>query len=97
MVGFLLFDYDPEIPGWSLSRMMIGAQYQGRGYGTAAVKAFLQYIRDTMAIRELYSVWNWKTPWPPPCITVGVSVIWERWNTTLTGVHYIETQMKIEL
>ena len=54
MVGFLLFDYDPEIPGWSLSRMMIGAQYQGRGYGTAAVKAFLQYIRDTMAIRELY-------------------------------------------
>ncbi len=84
MVGFLLFDYDPEIPGWSLSRMMIGAQYQGRGYGTAAVKAFLQYIRDTMAIRELYLCVELETLWLPPCITSWGSVMWERWNTTLT-------------
>ena len=45
MVGFLLFDYDPEIPGWSLSRMMIGAQYQGRGYGSVALDRVLDYIK----------------------------------------------------
>ena len=24
MVGFVLFDYDPELPGWCMSRFMIG-------------------------------------------------------------------------
>ena len=97
MVGFLLFDYDPEIPGWSLSRMMIGAQYQGRGYGTAAVKAFLQYIRDTMAIRELCL-----------CVELENTVAAALYHKLgfrdvgtveydFDGVHYVETQMKIAL
>ena len=30
MVGFILYDYDEDIPGWSLSRFMIGKQYQGK-------------------------------------------------------------------
>ena len=33
MVGFILYDYDDQIPGWSMSRFMIGKQYQGKGYG----------------------------------------------------------------
>ena len=89
--------YDPEIPGWSLSRMMIGAQYQGRGYGTAAVKAFLQYIRDTMAIRELYL-----------CVELENTVAAALYHKLgfrdvgtveydFDGVHYAETRMKIAL
>ena len=30
MVGFILYDYDDQIPGWSMSRFMIGKQYQGK-------------------------------------------------------------------
>lgn len=44
MVGFLLYDYDETYPGWSLSRFMIGKQYQGKGYGKKAVLEFLDYF-----------------------------------------------------
>ena len=46
--------YDPEIPGWSMSRFMIGDQYQGKGYGKRALEAFLNYIKETLKIKELY-------------------------------------------
>ena len=42
MVGFILYDYDDQIPGWSMSRFMIGKQYQGKGYG----KRLMEYARD---------------------------------------------------
>ena len=54
MVGFLLFDYDPEIPEWSLSRFMIGQQYQGQGLGKEAVREFLHHQKEQMGIGELY-------------------------------------------
>ena len=28
MVGFVLYDYDDTFPGWSMSRFMIGKQFQ---------------------------------------------------------------------
>ena len=37
MVGFILYDFDDTIPGWSMSRFMIGKQYQAKGYGKQAV------------------------------------------------------------
>lgn len=46
MIGFLLYDYDESIPGWSLSRFMIDKAYQGRGYGKQAVLAFLDYFKE---------------------------------------------------
>ena len=54
MVGFVLFDYDPEIPGWCMSRFMIGAQYQGQGLGKEAVLRFLEFMREEMKVEELY-------------------------------------------
>lgn len=45
MVGFVLYDYDDTFPGWSMSRFMIGKQFQGRGYGKRAVAAFLEYFK----------------------------------------------------
>lgn len=54
MVGFVLFDYDPEIPGWCMSRFMIGAQYQGQGLGKEAVSRFLDDAKERMGLRELY-------------------------------------------
>lgn len=54
MVGFILYDYDETFPGWSMSRFMIGRQYQGRGYGKAAVSAFFSYIREKHHADRLY-------------------------------------------
>ena len=45
MVGFLLYDYDESFPGWSMSRFMIGKEYQGKGYGKKAVLVFLDYFK----------------------------------------------------
>ena len=54
MVGFVLFDYDSEIPGWCMNRFMIGAQYQGQGLGKEAVLRFLEFMKAEMKVGELY-------------------------------------------
>ena len=54
MVGFVLYDYDESFPGWSMSRFMIGRQYQGKGYGKKAVLEFLDYFKSKHDVDELY-------------------------------------------
>ncbi|MBR3841147.1 MAG: GNAT family N-acetyltransferase [Erysipelotrichales bacterium] len=54
MVGFILYDYDDTIPGWSMSRFMIGKQFQGKGYGKKAVVAFLEYFKDRHNAEKIY-------------------------------------------
>ena len=54
MVGFILYDYDEDIPGWSLSRFMIGKQYQGKGYGKKAVLEFLDYFKKKHNADKIY-------------------------------------------
>lgn len=54
MVGFVLYDYDDTFPGWSMSRFMIGKQFQGKGYGKRAVVAFLDYFKKKHNADKLY-------------------------------------------
>ena len=54
MVGFVLYDYDDSIPGWSMSRFMIGRQFQGKGYGKQAVKAFFTHMKQNHGAEKLY-------------------------------------------
>ena len=54
MVGFLLYDYDETFPGWSLSRFMIGKQFQRKGYGKQAVLKFLSYFKETHEADKLF-------------------------------------------
>lgn len=54
MVGFLLYDYDDTIPGWSLSRFMIGKQFQGNGYRKRSTLAFLDYFEKKHDADKLY-------------------------------------------
>ncbi len=55
LVGFLLFDYDLDISGWSLSRLMIDANYQGKGYGRAAIIEFTKFFKNTFGIHTLFA------------------------------------------
>ena len=51
---FELYDFDDTIPGWSMSRFMIGKQYQGKGYSKQAVVAFLDYFKKKHNADRLY-------------------------------------------
>ena len=53
-VGFILYDYDDQIPGWSMSRFMIGKQLQGKGYGKQAAIAFFAYFKTKHNADKLY-------------------------------------------
>jgi len=45
MVGFLMHALDPDDNGRWLYRLMIDRQHQGLGYGRAALRALLVYLR----------------------------------------------------
>lgn len=53
MVGFVLYDYDDTYPGWSMSRFMIGRQFQGNGYGKRAVREFLDSNKKYQSKSEI--------------------------------------------
>lgn len=44
MVGYVMVIYDYDVPEYDIWHMMIDAAEQGKGYGTAAMKAMLDYI-----------------------------------------------------
>lgn len=54
MGGFVLYDYDDTVRGWSMSRFMIGKQFQGKGYGKQAVIAFIDYFKKKHNADKLY-------------------------------------------
>lgn len=54
MIGFVLYDYDETFPGWSMSRFMIGKQYQGKGYGKKAVLEFIDYFKKKHNTDKIY-------------------------------------------
>ena len=53
MVGFVLYDYDDTFPGWSMSRFMIGKQYQGKGYGKMLIEFVANRYRDQYKILQV--------------------------------------------
>ena len=55
MIGFLLYDYDEELNGWSLSRFMIDIKYQNKGFGRKALEKFLEYFQSKFPNKSLYT------------------------------------------
>ena len=55
MVGFILYDFDNDISGWSMSRFMIDKKYQNQGIGKIAVQKFLDFFVDKYGHIELYT------------------------------------------
>ncbi|WP_243150308.1 GNAT family N-acetyltransferase [Acutalibacter sp. 1XD8-36] len=45
MVGYVMVIYDYDMPEYDIWHMMIDAAQQGRGYGKAALREVLSYIR----------------------------------------------------
>lgn len=56
MVGFILYDFDQELNGWSMSRFMIDVSLQGHGYGKEAIKEFICYFKEKHpAVKQIYT------------------------------------------
>jgi diamine N-acetyltransferase len=59
VVGFLMLEIDPEEedgrPFW-LWRLMVGAAFQGRGYGSTALRLAIEEVRARGGT-ELYTSW----------------------------------------
>ncbi len=54
VVGFLMLDWDEEERTVGIWRFMIGADYQGKGYGRAALTQAINMIRDTGKFDMVY-------------------------------------------
>lgn len=55
MIGMFLYDYDEEIPGWSMSRFMIDQRWQGKGLGKQALTCFLSFFYERHENVDLYT------------------------------------------
>ena len=55
MIGFLLYDYDEELKGWSFSRFMIDIKYQSKGFGSKTLEKFLDFFHNKFPNENLYT------------------------------------------
>ena len=55
MIGFLLYDYDNELEGWSFSRFMIDIKHQNNGFGSKALEKFLEFFYNKFPNENLYT------------------------------------------
>ena len=97
MVGFVLYDYDDTFPGWSMSRFMIGKQFQGKGYGKQAAMEFLEYFKSKHNADKLYiSVSLENAVARKMYASIGFKEIKEA-EYTFLGKHFQEMQMVKDL
>ena len=55
MVGFILYDFDIELNGWSMSRFMIDVKYQNQGIGKMALQKFKEFFINKYGHIQLYT------------------------------------------
>ena len=97
MVGFVLYDYDDTFPGWSMSRFMIGKQFQGKGYGKQAALEFFDYFKKKHDADKLYiSVSLENTVARKMYTSIGFEELKEI-EYTFLGMQFREMQMVKEL
>lgn len=55
MVGFILYDFDDELNGWSMSRFMIDEKFQNQGIGKVTLQKFIEFFIERYGHVELYT------------------------------------------
>jgi diamine N-acetyltransferase len=53
MVGFIMFDFAPKENRGYISRLMVDARFQGKGYGRAAMTEAIDRLKREPGIREI--------------------------------------------
>ena len=55
IVGFLMYDIDPETKRWELSRFMIDGKHQGNGYGRQALVVLIEMLKKELGPINFYT------------------------------------------
>jgi diamine N-acetyltransferase len=55
MVGFLMYDIDPDTNRLEMSRLMMDKNNQGKGYGKAAISKLFDLVREKYGDVEFYT------------------------------------------
>ena len=55
MVGFILYDFDLSINGWSMSRFMVDYNHQNQGIGEKALREFIKFFKNKYNNQNLYT------------------------------------------
>ena len=54
MIGFLMYDFDPETSRWELSRFMIDKKYQRKGYGNVSMIHLVKFMKEKLGNIKFY-------------------------------------------
>ncbi|WDV44373.1 GNAT family N-acetyltransferase [Clostridiaceae bacterium M8S5] len=54
MIGFLMYDFDPETGRWELSRFMIDKKYQRKGYGKMSMIQLVNLMKEKLGNIKFY-------------------------------------------
>lgn len=65
-VGFIMLFDDPGKPEYFLWRLLVGADFQRKGYGRAAVEQLVEYVRTRPGATELLTSWVPEPGGPEP-------------------------------
>ena len=55
IVGFIMMGYYEEKNYYTLWKLMIDQQYQGRGYGRAALELGIAFLKDRYQVKEIFT------------------------------------------
>ena len=55
IVGFIMMGYYEEKKYYTLWKLMIDQQYQGRGYGKEALKLGIAFLKEWFSVKEIYT------------------------------------------
>ena len=55
VVGFIMMGYYEEKKYYTLWKLMIDQQYQGRGYGKEALKLGIVFLKERFSVKEIYT------------------------------------------
>lgn len=65
-VGFVMLYIDKDKPEYFLWRLMVGHQYQGKGYGFRAMEMVIDFVRTLPNAKELFTSFVPKKGNPAP-------------------------------
>ena len=54
MVGFVMYGLDPDEGRYTLIRLMVDQEHQGKGYGRSATEAVLERLKEVEDCKEVY-------------------------------------------
>ena len=97
LVGFLLYDFDLNINGWSMSRFMIDINHQNKGIGRKALNKFLDFFVAKHGHLGLYTSVSINNPNAKHLYESVGFVQQDAFEYTIDGTVYKEYRMYLQL